>query len=303
MPSEQPFVSIIVPCYNQGHLLAEAVDSALGQTYHHREVIVVDDGSTDRTAAVAAGFGSRIRLVRQANRGLSAARNAGIRRSRGTVIGLLDADDRWLPEKLQIEVPQFADPRVGLVHGSYRKFPETHPKAGIVRKNPGAANGFHELIEFNWVGAPVCVLFRRSVYDMVGGFDERLSGIEDWDLWIRVATASRIVASAPVTAEYRLSGASMSRNYDRMYACLLRVIEKSRQHHPGCAICRVAVRKARRHARAYYCDLAARDAFAALAEGRRVRYLALRVRGICRNPRIARRILPAIARRVRSSLA
>jgi glycosyltransferase involved in cell wall biosynthesis len=296
-------VSVIIPCYNQGTVLAEAIDSALAQTYQHREIIVVDDGSTDQTAAVAASYGAWVRVVRQANRGLPAARNAGIACAHGTIIGLLDADDRWLPHKLELEVPWFTDPAVGMVHGGYRKFPSTLPGAGEVRKPLGAKTGFHGILGFNVVGAPVSATFRRATFEHVGRFDETLGGAEDWDLWIRLAAVSPLVSSDVVTAEYRLSSASMSRNYERMYQWLLRVIEKHRSRHVGCAECRRAVRSARRHANAYYDELAAREAFRALDRGERLGYLRLRLRGLRRNPRAVRRLLPALTRRLRAALA
>ena len=301
--SAPPFVSVIVPCYNQGAVLAEAIDSALAQTYTHREVIVVNDGSTDGTAEVAAGYGERIRLITQANRGLSAARNTAIAHARGALIGLLDADDRWLPDKLDVQVPWFADQEVGIVHGGYRKFPPSLPGAGEKRKQPGVRTGFHEILAFNVIGAPVSAMFRRTAFEHVRGFDETLRGIEDWDLWIRMAATSAVVASPGVTAEYRLSLDSLSRQYELMYRCLLRVIEKNRHHHVDCADCRRAVRKARQHANAYYQDLAARDAFQALARGQPVRYLQLRLRGLLRNPRAVKRVIPSLARRLRTRFA
>jgi glycosyltransferase involved in cell wall biosynthesis len=301
--TSEPLVSVIVPCYNQGSVLAEAVDSALAQTYQHREVIVIDDGSTDDTAAIAASYGPQIRLIRQENRGLPAARNAGIACARGTLMGLLDADDRWLPRKLEVEVPWFADPAVGLVHGSYRKFPATFPGAGEVRKARGERTGFHGILGFNLVGAPVSALFRRSVFDRAGRFDESLRGIEDWDLWIRLSALSGIIASDALTAEYRLSAESVSRKYEEMYRCLLQVIEKNRFHHGDCAACRRAVRKARQHANAYYDEMISREAFRALARGERLHYLRLRLRGLLRNPRAVRRVPTALVRRLRAGVA
>jgi glycosyltransferase involved in cell wall biosynthesis len=303
MMTPQPLVSVIVPCYNQASFLAEAVDSALAQTYQRREVIVVDDGSTDDTAAVAASYGGRIQVIRQANRGLAAARNAGIDRAHGTIIGVMDADDRWLPNKLDVEVPWFADPGAGLVHGSYLKFPSTYPAAGEVRKPLGAKTGFHGILGFNFVGAPVSALFRRAAFDRAGRFDEALKGGEDWDLWIRIAAESTLVASDVVTAEYRLSTASMSRNYEVMYRWLLRVVEKNGSRHGDCTACKDAVRRARRHLNAYYEEMASRDALGALASGQRLRYLQLRLRGLRHNPRAVRRVLPALARRLRVSPA
>jgi glycosyltransferase involved in cell wall biosynthesis len=297
--SQPPLVSVVVPCYNQAAFLREAIDSVLAQTYPHREVIVVDDGSTDDTAAVAAGYAGRIRLVRQVNRGLSGARNVGVAHARGTLIGLLDADDRWLPNKLAAEVPRFADSSIGVVHGSYRKFPPTHPRAGDVRKTAGAETTFHEILAFNAVGAPVSAIVRRSDFERVGGFDESLDRGEDWDLWIRIATVARLVGSDAVTAEYRLRDESMSHNYERMYRGLRQMIARHRSHHAGCGACRRAVRRANRQVRAYYFDQAARDAFRARASGNWRRYVALRVRGLVHHPRAAVRIVPGLARRLR----
>jgi glycosyltransferase involved in cell wall biosynthesis len=284
------FVSIIVPCYNHAALLPEALDSALAQTYKHREIIVIDDGSTDDVASVVRAYGSTIRYVRQENRGLAAARNAAIDQAAGEVIGLLDADDKWLPDKLEQEIPLFDDGAVGVVHGSYRKFPSSHPRSGVVWKGKRSTTGFHELLAFNSVGAPVSALFRRSTFERVGRFDTSLKGAEDWDLWIRLAAVSRVIGSDAVTAEYRLGDTSMSRNYALMYRCLNQVIDKHRRDHDRCAACQHAVRRARRHARAYYCDMAAREALRERAAGNYVRYLTLRTRGVLRNPRILRNL-------------
>src|SRR5436190_9110386 len=100
---ETGLVSVIIPCYNQAHFLNEAIQSALAQTYSHREIFIVDDGSTDNTAEVAAGFASA-RYIRQENSGVSAARNTGLKESRGEYLVFLDADDRLLPEALEIGV-------------------------------------------------------------------------------------------------------------------------------------------------------------------------------------------------------
>ena len=96
-------ISVVIPTYNYGHFVTEAVDSVLAQTYRHYEVVVVDDGSTDDTRARLAPYGDRIRYIHQENQGLSAARNTGIRAARGGVIGLLDSDDKWHPRKLETQ--------------------------------------------------------------------------------------------------------------------------------------------------------------------------------------------------------
>lgn len=299
----RPLVSVVIPCFNHAEFLAEAVQSALAQTYERREIIVVDDGSEDDTQQVAASFGGAITVIRRANGGLSAARNTGIAHARGSIIGLLDADDRWLPRKLEVEVPLFADPRVGVVHGSYRKFPPGHRIAGEILKPSGQESSVHDLLALNRVGVPVSALFRRTVFSRVGRFDESLRGAEDWDLWLRMSVVSRVVSSAPITAEYRLRDKSMSRDYERMYECLNRVIEKNGWHHRGCAECERAVRQARRNAASYYYDNCARAAFDAMAAGDLVTYASLRVRGLLRYPVALRRVVPGIVRRARAFVA
>ncbi|HEX3110532.1 MAG TPA: glycosyltransferase family A protein, partial [Thermoanaerobaculia bacterium] len=108
-------VSVVIPSYNYARYLGEAIDSALGQTLPPLEVIVVDDGSTDDTPAVLAAYGDRIRVLRQKNAGVAVARNSGIAAARGECVAFLDADDVWLPRKLELQIPLFTD-SVGLVH-------------------------------------------------------------------------------------------------------------------------------------------------------------------------------------------
>src|SRR5258708_3630729 len=118
-----PLVSIVIPCFNQGQFLAEAIDSAIAQSYRNIEIIVINSGSTDETAEVITRYADRIRTITIENRGASHARNAGIAASTGELIALLDADDRWLPDKLSHQVPRLMEsPDVALLYSSYRSF-------------------------------------------------------------------------------------------------------------------------------------------------------------------------------------
>src|SRR5436190_9018266 len=110
-------VSVVIPTYNYARYLGAAIDSALQQTHAPLEVIVVDDGSTDDTPRLLDGYGDRIRVIRQKNSGVAAARNAGVREARGELIAFLDSDDLWKPRKLELQIARFeADPGLGLVH-------------------------------------------------------------------------------------------------------------------------------------------------------------------------------------------
>lgn len=220
-------VSVIVPAYNQGPYLAEAVQSALGQTYPELEVIVVDDGSTDDTPNVAHAFSDpRVRYLRQENRGLSAARNTGIEASRGPYLTFLDSDDVFLPEKLTLLVGELTShPRAGLAAGMALPINECGERIGRPFDRGLPEEGAHLLL-----GNPLhvgSILLRRSWQERVGVFDESLPSYEDWDLWIRLARAGcpmRWIA-APVSL-YRFHPAQMTRDGSQMTSANFAVLDK-----------------------------------------------------------------------------
>lgn len=225
--SEGGCVSIIIPAYNQAHYLGEAIGSALGQSYGNVEVIVVDDGSTDDTREVVAGFTDpRVRYVYQENRGLSGARNTGIRHARGAYLSYLDADDLFLPEKLQRLVAVLEQqPDAGLVAGQAIPIDEAGNQAGALFDRPLPADG-RELL----LGNPLhvgSVLLRRSWQERVGFFDESLRSYEDWDMWLRLARLGCQMAwvSHPVSL-YRFHAAQMTRDGSQMTAATFAVLDK-----------------------------------------------------------------------------
>lgn len=178
------FVSVIVPTYQRRDLVLHAVASVLAQTQRHLELIVVDDGSTDGTGVTLAGLDERLRYLWQENRGVSAARNAGIREARGSVVAFLDSDNRWLPDHLEVVLGALArHPQAVLASTcpdfllSGRERPE---EAALVEPLPQALVG-------NTVGFLSCVAVRRDALLTAGGFDERLMVAEDNDLWTRLA--------------------------------------------------------------------------------------------------------------------
>jgi glycosyltransferase involved in cell wall biosynthesis len=207
-----PLVTVVIPCFRQGHLLATAVRTALSQTYSNTEVVVVNDGSDDDTETVAKGFGDRIRYVRKPNGGLSSARNAGVRAASGELLHFLDADDAIHPEAISRLVGSCRDVRDPLAMMGWRPF-ETEPgiPSGEPRMPPDDNEAIKSILTANY-GPPHNFLSTRVMFDKVGGFDERMSGCADWDFWLRQLFAGATPVSVPfIGAFYRQSENQMSR--------------------------------------------------------------------------------------------
>ena len=181
-----PQISAIIPAYNAAHYVERAIESVLAQTYPVRELFVVDDGSTDNTADIVARYGKTVHLVRQTNGGPGAARNHGARLASGDWLALLDADDKWLPHKLERQVGFTQDATVGIVQ-SWDSAGDNQPPDDIT---------FERLWQRNCV-ANSSVLIRRAAFEAVGGFDEdrALIAVEDYNLWLRVVAAGWEIAT------------------------------------------------------------------------------------------------------------
>lgn len=182
----QPKVSVIIPTYNRADRLKTAIDSVLGQTYPFFELIVVDDGSTDGTPDLLATIRHPIRVIRQENTGVSAARNRGIQTASGELIAFLDSDDYWLPDKLAAQVAFFNDHPQAVICQTeetwIRNGRRVNPKLRH-RKYPGMI--FEKSLPLCLI-SPSAVMMRKSLLDEVGLFDESLPACEDYDLWLRI---------------------------------------------------------------------------------------------------------------------
>lgn len=232
MSGDPPTLSILVPAYNAERWLAEAIDSALAQTYRAVEVVVVDDGSTDATADIAAGYGERIVLVRQENRGLAGARNTALRHARGALIGLLDADDAWEPTRAERTVAWFeAHPDGAIVTTDAWIVAETtlterrYYRDHLGRDFPAPAAQLAAIARHNFVF--VAAVARREVFDRVGAFEESLRRAEDYDLWCRALLAGeRIGLIDEPLARYRVRSDSLSADRVAQWEAHLRVVER-----------------------------------------------------------------------------
>lgn len=195
--AERPLVSVIMPAYNASDFIEQALQSAVDQVHADLEIIVVDDGSTDGTSERVremAERDARIRLIRQANRGVAEARNAAVEHARGTYLAPLDADDVWFPPKIERQVAclEQAGPDAALVYTWWVSIDEEGRIKGTAPQWNFEGDVLEALTYINFIGNASVPLMRRAAVEAVGGYDERLreqggQGCEDWDLALRVA--------------------------------------------------------------------------------------------------------------------
>jgi glycosyltransferase involved in cell wall biosynthesis len=249
-----PLISVVIPSYNHGHFLGEAIASVLAQDYPRIEVVVVNDGSSDDTAAVAARF-PEVRYVEQANRGLAAARNAGLAVCRGELVVFLDADDRLLPGALETGVRAMAaHPEAGFAAG-YSRFIARDGTAMPTGQPPRPAgeDPYIHLLRRNRIRNPAMVMFRRDVVSAAGGFSAGIDACADYDLYLRISRDWPVVFHDEVVADYRKHGGNMSDNSALMLRQLRRVMRRQRPYLVDQAR-RQAFREGLRNIHTYYGD-------------------------------------------------
>jgi glycosyltransferase involved in cell wall biosynthesis len=208
-----PTVSVIIPAYNAAGFVSRAIESALAQTHPPLEILVIDDGSKDATSEVVARFAPPVRLLRQPNGGPAAARNHGAREARGEWLAFLDADDRWLPEKLAGQLARATDPGVALVYSRLPVDPAPNHGGRVI---PPVAD-FATLWRRNYL-ITSAVMVRLAVFERHGGFDEdrALIGVEDYNLWLRLAASGeRMVLCPEEHVIYSPAPGSLTRQVER----------------------------------------------------------------------------------------
>lgn len=223
-------VSVVIPTYNGGRYIVSTINSALAQTYFPIEVIVVDDGSSDDLVSVLQPVWSRIHYVRQENKGPAAARNHGIRLSKGVYIAFLDHDDIWLPEKIAAHVALMKEnPACGLVYSFHRLIDGSGKH--IDNRAPLDSPSGKVLLDFafkNRITTFSATLFRRSVFDVIGFLDEsdELLTADDYDIYLRVLEKYEVLFAPGSPVYYRIHDGNLVKNYYMNYSATVAVLNR-----------------------------------------------------------------------------
>ncbi len=246
-----PLVSVIIPSYNHGIYLQEAFNSIRQQGYPSVEIIVVDDGSTDNTRQVAESA-SDVIYIYQLNQGLSAARNTGIKHSKGEYLVFLDADDWLLPGSLQTNLSYLLENKdLAFVSGAHDK---VFTKEGIILEEASTVNSnyYCQLLQGNYIGMHATVMYRRKVFDEFK-YDVSLKACEDYDLYLNITKRYPVLHHTKKIAAYRLHSFNMSGNVPLMLTTVLEVLERQNTHvttHEE----KTALLKGHRAWKEYYCN-------------------------------------------------
>jgi glycosyltransferase involved in cell wall biosynthesis len=225
-------VSVIIPCYNYGHFLAEAIESVMEQSYPAIEILVIDDGSTDRTKEVALGY-SDVVYIYQENQGLSAARNTGISRSKGAYLIFLDADDWLFPEAIVLNANYLEQhSQAAFVTGGHTfVFTDTRKRE---KKYPALSlHPYHTLLSSgNYIAMIAAVMYARWIFDEIV-FDTSLNTCEDYDLYLKITRRYPIVQHHHQIAAYRIHAFSMSASAPSMLLGTLKVLKRQKAELKG----------------------------------------------------------------------
>jgi len=241
--SRPDLVSVVIPAYNAAETLKTTVASALGQTHAALDIIIVDDGSTDITPAIAreiAASDNRVRYVRKDNGGVATARNFGIALAEGAFVAPLDADDIWHPTKIerQLDIMKASPTPLGFVYCGFRVIDHRGVVLGTAPYYGVEGWGFLQHVMYNFVGNGSGLLLRREAIEAVGGYDTRLSeeglqGCEDYQLQIRIARRYPVAGTPENLVGYRVGAGRMSSDIERMLRSRIRVFELLLEEEPS----------------------------------------------------------------------
>lgn len=309
-PQSAPsLVSVVIPCYNQGRFLGDAVESVLRQSYQPVEVVVVNDGSTDNTSEVASRYPA-IRYVGGANQGVAEARNTGFRASTGDYVQFLDADDRLTQDSISAHLRCFAEnPEAGFVAGDIELIDVTGGRVIPLRRKAALLkNHYEQLLKANCITNTIAVLFRRGVLDQVGGFRGFFSPAEDYELLLRAARAFPGANHSAIVAQYRRRATNASRQGAIMLRAMHRVMVSQRQAVQGNQRRQAALRQGERYWRDWFGAVTIKEIYAHVGRGNFKRAISalvvllryVRGRVFVLPWKYRRRLRAAIAARVRT---
>jgi hypothetical protein len=233
-----PLISVVIPCYNHARFLREAVESAVSAS-RPAEVLIVDDGSTDDSVEVAESCvttirGASLRIIRQPNAGVSAARNRGFRESRGELVVFLDSDDRLAPGALDVGARSLGDhPEAVFVYGRCRMMAVDGTLLPTPQQPRIARHAYHELLRNNYIWTPANVMFRRDALERCGTFNPALSGCADYELYLRLARTYPVYDHGQLVAHFRRHGTNMRGRAAEMLRETLMVLRSQRSFVDG----------------------------------------------------------------------
>jgi glycosyltransferase involved in cell wall biosynthesis len=235
-------VSIIIPTYNRASTLSRAIDSVLSQTCPPLEIIIVDDGSQDNTAQLMTERYGQCDYLYQPNQGVSSARNLGIKKARGEWIALLDSDDRWLPNKLKLQLEALSNsPQYRICH-SNELWIRNGVRVNQMRKHEKSGGKIFQRCLPLCVISPSSVILHRTLFDDYGLFDTELPACEDYDLWLRIcATEEVLFIDEPLIEKYGGHSDQLSRRHWGMDRFRVHALIKLLNNHKLKIIDRVAV--------------------------------------------------------------
>lgn len=249
--------AIIITTYNHAHFLNEALDSCMRQTTTVDDIIVVDDGSTDDPVSVVDRYHG-VQFIRQENRGLAAARNTGLAATNAEFICFLDADDRLLPEAMEVGIRHLEhQTQTAMAYGAYRTIDNAGRPTSAKIQNPTSRDAYLQFVRRgNFIGMHATVVYRRQCLIDAGGFDEKFRACEDYELFLRITKSAKISSHNELVAEYRRHSQNMSLDYPMMLSAALRALDAQNETRPEV---QMSIAEGKRFWKNYYAAELAKD--------------------------------------------
>jgi len=224
----RPLVSVIIATYNRADYVGESINSVLNQSYQNVEIVVIDDGSTDNTKNVLSQYKNKIKYIYQENKGQAAARNNGIRESKGEFIAFLDSDDLLMPGAIELQVNALSsESNIKLAYGRIMEIDSKGRAIVTHRNNQRYKSGsvYGDLLLDYFIQTST-VMVRKECFNHIGYFDESIRGTEDWDMWLRISRHFKVQCIDAIIAKYRVHNANSIGNIDKLFKNELKVLRK-----------------------------------------------------------------------------